>query len=119
MDQIRRTCKRRTKKCITRFCRGLADARRMGRAFRHRDGGSARLWHTGHRLQPCSVPEVVRHGINGFLCHSVEQAVAAVSRLKEIDREAVRSDCEKRFSATAIVDAYEQLYFQLVGSDHQ
>ena len=66
-----------------------------------------------------SVPEVVRHGINGFLCHSVEQAVAAVSRLKEIDREAVRSDCEKRFSATAIVDAYEQLYFQLVGSDHQ
>ncbi len=60
-----------------------------------------------------SVPEVVRDGINGFQCSDVDGAVAAVARLAEIDRGAVRQDCVERFSAAAIVDRYEALYFDL------
>ena len=60
-----------------------------------------------------SVPEVVRDGVNGFQCSTVEGAVAAVAKLAEIDRAAVRADCEARFSATVIVDRYEALYFEL------
>src|SRR2546423_3158717 len=56
------------------------------------------------------VPEVIRHGANGFLCTSADEAVAAVARLGEIDRAAVRLDCEQRFSAPVIVSQYESLY---------
>jgi glycosyltransferase involved in cell wall biosynthesis len=61
-----------------------------------------------------SVPEVVRNGVNGFACRGVDDAVAAVSRIFEIDRAVVRRDCEARFSDTAIVDAYIALYRDLL-----
>lgn len=57
-----------------------------------------------------SVPEVVRHGLNGFVCRTVGEAVAAVPALAAIDRRAVRADCVARFSAPVVVDAYESLY---------
>lgn len=60
-----------------------------------------------------SIPEIVRDGVNGFLCHNVGEAAAAVPRLGTIDRAAVRADCVARFSATAVVDAYERLYRQM------
>jgi glycosyltransferase involved in cell wall biosynthesis len=57
-----------------------------------------------------SVSDVVRHGVNGFTCRTVDDAVAAVHALAAIDRRAVRADCEARFSARVIVDAYVTLY---------
>ena len=57
-----------------------------------------------------SVPEVVRHGVNGFTCSSIPEAVELVHRLTTIDRSQVREDCERRFSDRVIVDQYEQLY---------
>ena len=57
-----------------------------------------------------SVPEVVRPGVNGLMCRTVDEAVAAVAALSTIDRRAVRADCEGRFSAAVIVDQYEALY---------
>ena len=60
-----------------------------------------------------SVPEVVRHGVNGFACGSVEDAVAAVGSLDRIDRRVVRADCAARFSGAVVADAYESLYHEL------
>src|ERR1700739_4582907 len=60
-----------------------------------------------------SVPEIVRDGVNGFVVHDVAGAVAAVARLGEIDRRAVRADCEARFSDHAIVDAYLAVYREM------
>ena len=57
-----------------------------------------------------SVPEVVREGVNGFACRTIEEAVAAVTNLPAIDRAGVRADCEARFSSRVIVDQYERLY---------
>jgi len=57
-----------------------------------------------------SVPEVVDDAVNGFVCDSVDEMVAAVERLGEIDRNACRRAMEERFSDTAVVDAYEHLY---------
>lgn len=57
-----------------------------------------------------SVPEVVRDGVTGFLCSSVEGAAEAVRRLDRIERATVRADFEARFSDAAIVAAYERLY---------
>lgn len=60
-----------------------------------------------------SVPEVIRDGVNGYLCSTVDDAVAAVGRLSGIDRAAVRADFEARFSGPAIVAAYERLYAEV------
>jgi glycosyltransferase involved in cell wall biosynthesis len=57
-----------------------------------------------------AVPEVVRHGTTGFVGGSVDDAVAAVGRLGEIDRAVCRADAEQRFSPGALVDAYLRVY---------
>lgn len=61
-----------------------------------------------------SVPEVIRDGVNGFLCAGTTAAAAAVGRLGSIDRRAVRRDCEARFGHEAVVSQYERLYFEMV-----
>jgi glycosyltransferase involved in cell wall biosynthesis len=61
-----------------------------------------------------SVPEVVRDGVNGFACESVDLAIAAVGSLGRLDRRAVRADCEARFAGSVIADAYESLYQEIV-----
>ena len=63
-----------------------------------------------------SVHEVVRDGINGFACTSVDEAVQAVQRVHAIDRKAVRADCEARFASAVIVGQYERLYNEMLAA---
>lgn len=60
-----------------------------------------------------SVPEVVRHGVTGFVCDDQAAAVAAVTRLDQLERRACRADAETRFGVAPIVDAYERIYAEL------
>jgi glycosyltransferase involved in cell wall biosynthesis len=53
-----------------------------------------------------SMPELIRHGVTGFLCRSTDEMAGAVARLGEIDRRACREDCERRFSAARMVEEY-------------
>jgi glycosyltransferase involved in cell wall biosynthesis len=57
-----------------------------------------------------SVPEVVEHERTGFVCHDLEQMIAAVARIGEIERSACRAAAEQRFSGAAIATAYEAVY---------
>ena len=57
-----------------------------------------------------AVPEVVTEGETGFVCDTVDEMVAAVECLRELDRVACRQRCEAHFSDQAIVDVYEELY---------
>jgi glycosyltransferase involved in cell wall biosynthesis len=61
-----------------------------------------------------SVPEVVRHGVNGYVCRTVAEAASLVESLPLIDRVKVREDCETRFDSSVIVDAYESLLMNMV-----
>jgi glycosyltransferase involved in cell wall biosynthesis len=61
-----------------------------------------------------SVPEVVRDGVNGFLCGSVDEAIAAAGSLARLDRGAVRADCAARFAGSVIAGEYESLYQELI-----
>ena len=61
-----------------------------------------------------AVPEVIRDGVNGYLCRSVDEAADAVKRIDLIDRWAVREDCQRRFSDTEMVSAYERLYLEML-----
>ena len=61
-----------------------------------------------------SVPDVVREGVNGFSCATVDEAAAAVQKIDRIDRRAVRADCETRYDWRVIADTYERLYLEVM-----
>ena len=64
-----------------------------------------------------SVPEVVRDGVTGFVCNSVDEMVAAVGRVGSIDRAACRARVEELFSATAMADGYERAYRSILSPE--
>jgi glycosyltransferase involved in cell wall biosynthesis len=45
-----------------------------------------------------SMPELIDHRVTGFLVNNVDEAVAAVARIGEIDRAACRAAVEARFT---------------------
>ena len=61
-----------------------------------------------------AVAEVVRHAETGFVCRTSSEACAAVADLGKIVRARCREDVERRFSAAAMVDAYERVYAECV-----
>lgn len=63
-----------------------------------------------------SVPEIVEDGVTGFIVSSIEEAAAAVTRLKEIDRAIVRARFEARFSVEAMTQRYLAAYQRVAGS---
>src|SRR5262249_6455927 len=61
-----------------------------------------------------SIPEVLQDGVTGFVVDDVDQAVAAVDRLGEIDRAACRRAFVERFSAARMAKDYLAVYERLV-----
>ncbi|SDV48570.1 glycosyltransferase family 4 protein [Chitinasiproducens palmae] len=61
-----------------------------------------------------SVPEVVDHGLTGFVVEDVYGAVAALSRLGDLSRDAVRAQFEKRFTADKMASRYVENYQALL-----
>ncbi len=57
-----------------------------------------------------SVPEIVEHGITGFIVDNVDEAVAAVPLARALDRNAIRRRFEERFSAERMAREYLALY---------
>src|SRR5207244_8238746 len=57
-----------------------------------------------------SVPEVVRDGINGYVCTTLDDMVEAVSQISSLDRGACRQTMEDQFSDVALVTGYEHIY---------
>lgn len=62
-----------------------------------------------------SMPELIDDGVTGFLVDSVEEAIAAVGRLGEIDRAACRRAVAERFSVERMADRYIALYRAIIG----
>jgi len=62
------------------------------------------------------VPEGIAHGQTGFICDTVDDMCAAVSRLGGLSRAECRAEAERRFSDRAITQEYEGLYQRLLDS---
>ena len=62
-----------------------------------------------------SVPEVIDEGRSGFIVDTVEEAVAAVNRLGELDRALVREVFETRFTVERMAQDYLTIYRGLSG----
>lgn len=61
-----------------------------------------------------AVPEVVEHGVTGFVADDLEGLVAAVGRLGEIKRAACRARVERLFADTRVVEDYLAVYSSLL-----
>lgn len=61
-----------------------------------------------------AVPEVVEHGITGFVSADADEMVASAAHIGELSRSACRRTVERRFSQGALVDAYEAIYASLL-----
>ncbi len=57
-----------------------------------------------------SVPEIIEHGVTGFVVEHMEQAIRAVERVQELSRVDCRLAFEKRFSATRMAGDYLEVY---------
>jgi glycosyltransferase involved in cell wall biosynthesis len=60
-----------------------------------------------------SVPEIIEHGVTGFIVENEEQAVAAVSKLERLSRSTIRQRFERRFTARRMAEEYVSLYHRL------
>jgi glycosyltransferase involved in cell wall biosynthesis len=65
-------------------------------------------------LRRGSVPEVVNHGVTGFICDEPEQLPEALSRTSEIDSNACVAHVRNAFSANIMAYRYEQVYRRVI-----
>ncbi|HEY6927256.1 MAG TPA: glycosyltransferase family 4 protein [Steroidobacteraceae bacterium] len=60
-----------------------------------------------------SVPEIIDDGVTGFIVDTENEALHAIERAAQLDRELIRSVFEQRFTARAMAEAYVRVYEQL------
>lgn len=57
-----------------------------------------------------SIPEIVQHGVSGFVVNDAEEMADAVLDIGQLDRAACRAYAVARFSAERMADGYEAIY---------
>jgi glycosyltransferase involved in cell wall biosynthesis len=63
-----------------------------------------------------AAPEIVEHGVTGYLGESDGELVAGLQSLDRIDRGICREEAHRRFSVEQMVDGYLRVYEQRVGA---
>jgi glycosyltransferase involved in cell wall biosynthesis len=66
-------------------------------------------------FRSASVPEVIDDGLTGFIVRDMDEAVAAVARLDTLDRAAIRTTFERRFTVERMARDYLAIYRALPG----
>src|SRR5690606_35721324 len=65
-----------------------------------------------------SVPELVTHGVTGFVAEDEPALVDAVSRVDALDRVRCRKEAAERFSTQRMVEAHVRLFEQVLSRRH-
>jgi glycosyltransferase involved in cell wall biosynthesis len=63
-----------------------------------------------------ALPEIVEHGVHGFHIKTLEDGVAAVAGLNNLDRAACRRRVEDKFTVAVVADHYLALYAESLQS---
>lgn len=61
-----------------------------------------------------AMPEIIEHGVNGFLANNQKEFEGYMQRICEIDPEACRASVEQRFSTQAMVQEYVDRYDEVI-----
>jgi hypothetical protein len=64
-------------------------------------------------LEHGSVPEVIEHGVSGFVANSIDEAVSAVRLVSSLERTGIRKQFEHRFTAQRMANDYLAVYRRL------
>ncbi len=65
-----------------------------------------------------SVPEVLEHGVTGFITSSEDEAVEALRKIHSLERPRIRRTFEERFTARRMAKDYVSLYARLMATDN-
>ncbi len=61
-----------------------------------------------------AMPEIIEHGVTGFLANNEEEFIEYMRRIDEIDPAACRRSVEERFSADAMAKEYVKRYKEVI-----
>ncbi len=61
-----------------------------------------------------SIPEVIQHGLTGFVCTDIDSAVKSLERIPEIHRQTCRTEFERRFNVDRMTQEYLEVYQSLL-----
>ena len=61
-----------------------------------------------------SMPEIIEHGVNGYLVSDCEEAIEHVDRIEDINRADCRQTVEDRFTVGRMVEQYIEVYSQMM-----
>lgn len=62
-----------------------------------------------------AVPEVVEHGVNGWIGETEEELIEGIQHSSSFDRTAIRTGAEERFSSDRMADQMEALMLSVTG----
>jgi glycosyltransferase involved in cell wall biosynthesis len=57
-----------------------------------------------------AAPEIVEHGLTGFLVEDVDEMAAVLARMNGFDRVSCRRRAQRRFSAARMAAEYQRIY---------
>jgi glycosyltransferase involved in cell wall biosynthesis len=63
-----------------------------------------------------ALPDIVEHGVTGFIVHDVDEMADAIHAVDDLDRERCRAIARSHFSARRMVESYFAYYHRLAGS---
>jgi glycosyltransferase involved in cell wall biosynthesis len=67
-----------------------------------------------------SVPEIIEHGVTGFIVENEAEAIHAIERIPTLDRGRVRAAFERRFTARRMAECYRKSFQKIIaGRDHR
>ena len=61
-----------------------------------------------------SVPEIIEHGVTGFIVDTEEEAIAALQDIGTLDRKLIRQRFEERFTSTTMGQKYLDVYERVI-----
>jgi glycosyltransferase involved in cell wall biosynthesis len=61
-----------------------------------------------------SMPEIIENGVTGFLVGNLDEAIEAVTRIKNIDRAGCRGHVERHFTVERMIDEYMHVYEMII-----
>jgi glycosyltransferase involved in cell wall biosynthesis len=61
-----------------------------------------------------SVPEIIEHGVSGFIVENEAEAIHAIERIPTLDRRQVRAAFERRFTARRMAESYRRCFARLM-----
>ncbi len=65
-----------------------------------------------------ALPEIVEHGVDGFLVDDLGEAAFALERVRDLDRHRIRQRVLTRFSPERMVEAHERAYRRVIEEAH-